>query len=70
MSAGRGIRLPISKLQGDDRVKTLTVQIDVGRRTQNGSGLGSFRGSWICSHRVDNLVKSWKVNNQARSFYN
>ncbi len=55
---GVGIRLPVNKLQGEDRINALAIQIDIERRAQNEFGCGRFKGSWICPYRVDNLAES------------
>ena len=55
---GVGIRLPVNKLQGDDRINALAIQVDIERKAQNEFGRGRFKGSWICPYRVDNLAES------------
>ncbi len=55
---GVGIRLPVNKLQGENRINALAIQVDIERRAQNEFGYGRFKGSWICPYRVDNLAES------------
>ncbi len=55
---GVGIRLPVNKLQGEDKINALAIQVDVERRAQNEFGCGRFKGSWICPYRMDNLSES------------
>ena len=55
---GVGVRLPVNKLQGEDRINALAIQVDIERKAQNEFGCGRFKGSWICPYRVDNLAES------------
>jgi hypothetical protein len=55
---GVGIRLPVNKLQGEDRINALAIQVDIEKKSQNEFGCGNFKGSWICPYRVDNLADS------------
>lgn len=55
---GVGVRLPVNKLHGENRLNALAIQVDIERKAQNEFGCGNFKGSWICPYRVDNLAES------------
>ena len=55
---GVGIRLPVNKLQSDERINALAIQVDIERKGQIEFQRGQFKGSWICPYRVDNLLQS------------
>jgi hypothetical protein len=55
---GVGIRLPVNKLHGEDRMNALAIQIDIEKKGQIEFERGHFRGSWICPYMVDNLADS------------
>jgi hypothetical protein len=55
---GVGIRLPVNKLRGEDRINALAIQVDIERKAQNEFSCGNLKGSWICPYRVDDLADS------------